>query len=328
MNNRMKEEMNKIRIPKELHQRSMIGISKAKSEHKKRRIINPLISVAITIILVLGISLVSPAVASTLQSLPFVGSIFGMVGDKGMQQADSQGFTKGLSQEISVGDSSFVITDLIYDGSRLSLGFIVTNYQNENPFTDASFKIDGEDFYGGASSQGELINDTDYAGVFTLTVPNELKRVSFNLVIKVKEFNGEKGTWKFTIPVSKIAGEYFLMNEQVASKDYNIRMKKITFTPATTEINFDLTEPVNVQELNQIIRFRLFDDKGNMLEELSAGGGGCSNCETIDGKITVDTSVQYEPMEYIPEFIIIEPYISASGESINELRMKIPIKYR
>ncbi|MEK3981477.1 DUF5643 domain-containing protein [Psychrobacillus sp. FSL K6-2836] len=157
-------------------------------------------------------------------------------------------------------------------------------------------------------------------------VPNQLKRDSFNFSISFDEFNGNKGNWNLNIPITKIEGESFLVMDEATSKDYKIRMKKVTFTSATTEINFDLTEPINAEELNQIIRFHLYDDKGNMLKEISAGGGGCSDCENIDGKITLDTSVQYEPLKHIPDYLIIEPYISSTSENIDELRMEIPLK--
>jgi hypothetical protein len=249
-----------------------------------------------------------------------------MVGDNGLKEADKSGLSQITNETFSVGESSFMIREAIYDGSRLSLGFVITNYSNELPFNNASFKIDEMDFHGGASSQGEFINEEDYAGVISFIIPNELKKDFFDFFISFKEFNGQKGNWNVNIPITKIEGESFLVMEEATSKDYKIRMKKVTFTSATTEINLELTEPINAEELNQIIRFRLYDDKGNVLKEISAGGGGCSDCENIDGKIKMDASVQYEPLKHIPDFLIIEPYISSTGENVDELRMKISLK--
>lgn len=326
MSNKINDELNKIVIPKELHERSKRGVRKAKLENQKRRIKNPLIAVAVIGVLMFGASSVSPAFANTLQSIPIIGSIFEMVGDNGLKEADKSGLTQITNEAFSVGESSFMIREAIYDGSRLSLGFIITNYSNELPFGNASFKIDEMDFYGGAGSQGEFVNNKDYAGVISFIVPNELKRDSFNFSISFDEFNGKKGNWNLNIPITKIEGVSFLVMDEATSKGYKIRMKKVTFTSTTTEINFDLTEPINAEELNQIIRFRLYDDKGNVLKEISAGGGGCSDCENIDGKITLDTSVQYEPLRHTPDYLIIEPYISSTSENIDELRMEIPLK--
>ncbi|WP_342577994.1 DUF4179 domain-containing protein [Psychrobacillus sp. FSL K6-2843] len=326
MSNKINDELNKIKIPKELHERSKRGVRKAKLENQKRRIKNPVIAVAMVGVLMFGASSISPAFASTLQSIPIIGSIFGTVGDIGLKEADKSGLSQITNETFSVGESSFMIREAIYDGSRLSLGFIITNYSNELPFKKAAYKIDEMNFYGGASSQGEFINDKDYAGIISFIVPNELKRDSFNFSISFDEFNGKKGNWNLNIPVTKIEGESFLVMDEATSKDYKIKMKKVTFTSATTEINFDLTEPINAEELNQIIRFRLYDDQGNVVKELSAGGGGCSDCENIDGKITLDTSVQYEPLKHIPDYLIIEPYISSTSENIAELRMEIPLK--
>lgn len=332
MTNKIVEELNKIDVPLELHERSKLGARQAKSDRTTRRFkrVIPVISIAIIVFLVFGISLMSPAVANTLQSIPIVGSIFGMIGDTGLRKAEELGYSKDTNYVLTVDDSTLRITDLIYDGSRLSLGYIVTNYRKDDsipfPFRNASFKFDNEDFYGGAGSQGDYINETDYAGVHKLIVPNELKKDSFNLAIIFTEFNGKKGSWKLNIPVSKIEGQSFFVDKQTISKEYTIKMKKVTLTPATTELNFDLTEPANAEQINQIIRFRLYDDQGNELEELSAGGGGCSDCQNVDGKITLDTSVQYEPLEETPEYLILEPYISSTKENIEELRMKIPLE--
>lgn len=302
------------------------------AKNKRRRLTGKLAYSCIALIIlfgfIVGTASISPAFANTLKSIPVIGSIFEIIGDKGLQEAEQLGLSKTTNEGITVGDSTFMITEVIYDGSRLSLGYIITNFKNDNPLYsgNSSFKIDGDDFYGGSGSKGEYINDTDYVGVFELFIPNELKRDSFNLGITFKEFNGKKVNWNLNIPVSKIDGKSFIVTKQTTSKDYKITMKKVSFTPATTEINFDLTEPINAEELNQIIRFRLYDDKGKELKEISAGGSGCDDCKNIDGKITLDTSVQYEPMKNVPDYLIIEPYISRTNEKIEELKMKIPLK--
>lgn len=299
---------------------------------KKVNVTGKLVYSCITLIILFGLisgsAFVSPAFANTLKSIPVIGSIFTIIGDKGLQEAERSGLSKSTNEEISVEDSTFKITDVIYDGSRLSIGYIITNFTDDNPFYsgNASFKLDSVDFYGGANNQGHYINKENYAGIYTLIVPNELKKDQFDLSITIKKFNKKEGNWDLNIPISMVEGKTFLVTEQVSSNDYTITMKKVTFTPATTELNFDLTEPINAEELNQIIRFRLYDDKGNELNEISAGGGGCDDCENIDGKITLDTSVQYEPMKNIPDHLIIEPYISRTNEKIEELRIKIPLK--
>lgn len=222
----------------------------------KSRLPYSFIAVAATIAIMFGGSVVSPAFAHTLKTIPILGSIFKLIGDKGLEKAEKAGFSTKSNESITVGDSTLTITDYIYYGSRLSLAFIVTNYEKEPPLYKATFRIDQMDFYGGAGSQGEFINDTDYSGVFSLIIPNELNKDSFKLSISINEFNGKKGSWNLKIPVTKIEGDSFLVTKEAVSKDYKIIMKKVTFTPATTEINFDLSDPVNAEEINQIIRFR------------------------------------------------------------------------
>lgn len=302
------------------------------TNHKKVNLTGKLVYSCITLIILFGLisgtAFVSPAFANTLKSIPVIGSIFTIMGDKGLLEAEKSGLSISTNEEISVEDSSFKITDVIYDGSRLSIGYIITNFTNDNPLYsgNAVFKLNSVTFYGGRNNQGHYINKENYAGIYTLIVPNELKKNQIDLSITIKKFNGKEGNWDFNIPISMVEGKAFLVSNQVSSNDYTITMKKVTFTPATTELNFDLTEPINAEELNQIIRFRLYDDKGNELNEISAGGGGCDDCENIDGKITLDTSIQYEPIKNIPHHLIIEPYISGTNEKIKDLRMKILLK--
>jgi hypothetical protein len=306
--------------------KNSIRFTNRKKVNLTGKLVYSCITLIILFVLISGTAFVSPAFANTLKSIPVIGSIFATIGDKGLQEAEKSGLSISTNEEISVGDSTFMITDVIYDGSRLSIGYIITNFTSENPFDSALFKLNSEYFYGGAGGQGHYINKENYAGIYTLIVPNELNKDQIDLSITIKEFNGKEGNWVINIPISMIEGKSFLVTEQVSSKDYTITMKKVTFTPATTEINFDLAEPINSEELNQVIRFRLYDNNGNELNEISAGGGGCDVCKNIDGKITLDVSVQYEPLENIPDYLIIEPYISRTNEKIEELRMKIPLK--
>jgi hypothetical protein len=57
--NNIKQELERIEIPKELHERSKLGVKKAKLEQPKRRFKNPLVAAAVVSVLGVGI-LLSP----------------------------------------------------------------------------------------------------------------------------------------------------------------------------------------------------------------------------------------------------------------------------
>lgn len=61
--NNIKQEMGKINIPKDLHERSKIGVKKAKQEQTKRRFKNPLVAAAMISVLGVGFSFSSPGQA-------------------------------------------------------------------------------------------------------------------------------------------------------------------------------------------------------------------------------------------------------------------------
>jgi hypothetical protein len=69
-------------------------------------------------------------------------------------------------------------------------------------------------------------------------------------------------------------------------------MKKVPFTPATTEINFEFTQPQG-KALISAMNFRLYDDKGIELQGMYLTAGGQSS----DGKDKSEVSVHYEPIK-------------------------------
>lgn len=66
--NKIKQKLEGIEIPKELHERSKIGVKKAKLEQPKRRFKNPLVAAAMVFILTCGI-LLSPSVQAMFEGL-------------------------------------------------------------------------------------------------------------------------------------------------------------------------------------------------------------------------------------------------------------------
>lgn len=252
-----------------------------------------------------------------------MGSIFKTLGDKGLQEAEKSGLTTKKNKMISVGDSSLMITDVIYDGSRVSLGYILRNYPKAADFPNlqnTTFRIDKKIFNWGGDSHGEFINDTDYAGIINL-IPEQFLGKSFDLSISIKEFNDKKGNWNLNIPVSKIKGASFLVTKQASYRGYTITMKKVTFTPATTEINFDVTNPVG-RSITTGTTFRLYDDKGNELK----GMGSTSDGMIRKGKETESITVQYDPIKTIPDYTIFKVYIGNSKVEMEGLKMKIPLE--
>ncbi|MBP0726768.1 DUF4179 domain-containing protein [Bacillus sp. RG28] len=272
-----------------------------------------------------GASLASPAFASTLKKLPIIGSIFEKMGDKGLQEAKKGGLSKSLNETISIGDSSFTITDVMYDRSRISLGYIFKNAPKNDPlsiFNSVSYKIDNKNVTNLSSDiSGDFINDTNFAGVINLYIPSEQNNVSSDLSITFKESNGKKGDWQLNIPLTKIQGKTFFVTEQASYNDYTFTMKKVTLTPATTEINFDFMEPKGMNIMSGM-NFRLYDDKGNELKSMGFNSSGSSDS---NGKTKNDTSIQFEPIKNIPDYLVLETYF---GSTLNEpeLRIKIPIK--
>lgn len=64
MSNKVKNELEKIEIPNQLHERTKMGVDKAKSERPKRKVKNPLVAAAVVSLLGIGALFTSPIQAA------------------------------------------------------------------------------------------------------------------------------------------------------------------------------------------------------------------------------------------------------------------------
>ena len=119
-----------------------------------------------------------------------------------MQEAEKSGLTEKVDESITVGDSSFIITDVIYDGSRISLGYLAKNvdshfFDHFNKDGNISFRIDKKDVLNySAEGTGEQLNDSDFAGLINLYLQDEPQKDSFDFSFILRQLMGKQATGK------------------------------------------------------------------------------------------------------------------------------------
>nr|WP_269448656.1 DUF4179 domain-containing protein [Metabacillus kandeliae] len=165
----------------------------------------PAVLSAVIVLSLFFASSFSPAFAHKLKSLPVISAIFASFGDQGLQQAEKQELSHKTNQFVTIGKSTFQLTDVVYDGARLFLGYHIANYQKEDEliFSKSALYINGKKFSGGGSGSGAVIQPHEYAGVRTYDLPAEIRDQKG---IATLVFNA-KQKLHFPIQVSKGAGD-------------------------------------------------------------------------------------------------------------------------
>lgn len=72
-------------------------------------------------VIVLGSGFTSPVMAKSLERIPLVNSIFEMAGDIGLRTAKQKGLITAINSSAQAQDVTITATELIYDGTRLSV---------------------------------------------------------------------------------------------------------------------------------------------------------------------------------------------------------------
>src|SRR5699024_3425208 len=90
-----------------------------KNKHKKRTFMYALGSVAAAILILLGLSQQSPALASSLSKIPIIGSVFGDSDLIGLQQAQEKGLTSQIGETKTINGISVTLEEVLYDQNNI-----------------------------------------------------------------------------------------------------------------------------------------------------------------------------------------------------------------
>jgi len=287
-------------IPEIVKARIEDTLSSLPKKRRLRKIITTWSAAAVlafTCILASGFA--SPAMAHALKNVPIFGSVFKLIGDTGLKNARKVGLTEIKPQTISDNGVTITITDVIYDGSRLSFGYVIESkdgkslrlslHEGYDPYAD------GKLINGGGSETGKNLNDNKYIGTEDLESNQSLPEkfilgLRINKLIWYESNNFEKkkfikGKWYFNIPISITKKDviYKVFNPMPFKKFSvtKISLKSINITPATTGIKLEVSGMCC-----EGLEFNVFTNDGKMLDQLGSSSGGCPslsnyNCNLV-----------------------------------------------
>lgn len=311
----------KLEVPVSYSQFIDTTLTNLPVKKKKNKVPFILSGVAALFLLVIS-STVSDTVADTMKRLPFIGPIFEEIGDSGLDHASKKGLTTEVNETISTDTISLTITDVLYDGTRLSLAYMKQNidvYEDGymNHFADDfEILIDGKQLSNfGTGIRAEKVDEHTIAGVVDINTEEPLDD-QFSLTLKIKELDSKKGHWKVTIPVAKISEKTILLQDQKTYNDETWKLTKVSLTPATTKVSFDVFLPTQAAELDRWdIAYQLIDDKGMHYRPYSSHGSGSPlNDEEWINK----SSAVFAPVPDTVEYLIFQAVLRPINEDISK----------
>ncbi|MDQ0063934.1 DUF4179 domain-containing protein [Paenibacillus harenae] len=274
--------------------------------------------------LLVGSSFVSPTIAGALTNTPLIGSVFEMVGDAGLQLSGQKGIATKLNQAAEDKGIRMTVTDVLYDGIRLAIGYTIEAEHFVTP-SNAEMLINGEPVEtllgGGGSSE---VGNNQYTGYLDYEADGTLPD-QFELTLKLKGiqhysndtgWQTTKGSWNFRLPVSKLTEGITVRSfdetpPSATSGETTLSVKKVTMTPAITAINVELAEKSTVVERG----FFVYDDKGQQLQY--SGYRGYSDYSKELDLYKTEYRIHFSPIEALPEFLVIKPYkLDTSGKTL------------
>ena len=296
-------------MPSLINDRIEESLTKLPRKKRKRKIYYGLTVAIVSLLMIFGVSMISPTFANTLKEIPVIGSAFEFVGNIGVKKGKEEGLTTELGDQINVDGHLITFTDTLYDGGQIHIGYLIETERKKNNFpihflSNLEFLINGEPIEGYGMGGNEVeFKDGTYAGTINISVRQDVPD-SFLLGIRPRE----KNSWYLELPIEKKGdNQSFLVNQTKDKEDLSIFYDKVTFFPTSTEISFRLllNDKDFIENKYMLLDYQIIDDKGRVLQPFSSSG---NSGPPKNGKVLFNFKQYYEPLKKIPKSLTIKPY--------------------
>ncbi|TQR19635.1 DUF4179 domain-containing protein [Psychrobacillus vulpis] len=261
-----------------------LGIQKAFERLPKKKFkarTTGIIAAAVLFLSIIVGSIFSPAMATTLQSIPVVGSLFEwlQVTDEGIKTSVKQGIATEHSLEMQIDGHKLLIEETMFDGSRLAISFVVeANSQREviklldrmiYKINDIRYQEWGKHLR--IDMQEEPVSDGLYAGVYILKTQKPLPE-EFNFSIK------SDNSWVPIPIVSKGDHTVLDIQKEKQNEELSILYKDISFYPSNIILSFEEKETVEhyiaLRDTGKQLIYNIFDENGDPVPIIFGDGEG------------------------------------------------------
>jgi len=267
------------------------------------------ISVAILLVILIGVGIASPALA---KNIPIINSISQMFNDKVGFHGEYTSYSQLVDKSVTDRGITITINEALADDTKIILGYTFKSdskigYKDlrlENLFM--ATKVNGSNL-GSGGARGEFIDDFTYAGSGEFKYDASSFFNKLKVDINVKEILGVEGNWNFAFTVSKDEliknSTVFNTNLKVDLPDRVITIEKVVLSPIDTTIFYNgvyKAQDINQKGLFTNYSWIVFDDQGVELAPKSANQQGI-------GPFT--GSMQFEQSNGMPHYLTVIPYI-------------------
>ncbi len=148
-----------------------------------------------------------------------------------------------------------------------------------------------------------------FIGAIEFYQPDQSIASDFTLPITFTSILGEKGTWRFDVPIEKRPAEKIMVEGETSTKDgsYSLIMNSITKGKATTILDYKTIRPKGGKDDH--INIDVFDDEGNRLSGRNIGK--TMSIEEKSGKIQVqERSLFTSAIDANDDYLMIYPEVS------------------
>lgn len=317
-------------------------------------------------VVILGSGFASPALARSLERIPLVNSIFELAGDMGLQAASREGVTTAIDSSDQIEDATIRATEVIYDGTRLSVGLEWDGESLSRSLENLQVLIDGQPLNPGEEQEDAFQHSI---GMITTPGPDEQSVIlqfseksydeggitlpdQFQMTIQ-GQLTGIDDIFQIEIPVKKDTTHNIVLQPGV-SRTYNqvtTTVEQITLTPATTQIRMSVQALGGIPDTyltdtnNLALHHEVYNDKGNRIGYVNGGNGWSDSKKEGDLlRYSLKEDVNIEPLADAVKAITIKTYFykytgtgsnkrnlqDSNGlpvvEYIPQLEMTIPIR--
>lgn len=339
LENRIRQaKPNYIRVDSEGAKESIFGKLEsneggASKRRRARKITIAFAAAAAAIGCVIGSGFLSPAMASALNGLPLIGGLFGEAGDAGLKTAAEQGLIRNVNQSVTHDGVTFTISDMMYDGTRISMvltretsdgknppltkwndkstdEMIASLHRGETPSDVIEVRANGvkldvtrhlaSDILRHNSSILTIQPDANVTGTSSFNLPD-----SFDLEVKLQDaLIGRE--FKLTFPVEKTTSRYIVLDssERKSYGDFDMSINKLEMTEATMQMEV-LQYGKTGQKLQGIGDGIYYDIQNEQGETAVLLGGSSTEGAAEGSQLSV---LLYEPFKDVPQTIVVKPY--------------------
>jgi len=287
-----------------------VNAQPSRNTYGKRNLIYALCSVAVVFGILVGSSYFSPALASSLSQIPFIGSVFGKSDLIGLQKAQKNGLTNEIGETQTVNGISVTLHEILYDQNNITIGLFIESDKELDKFyfgAGMDYTINGDYPAVSTGSYGEdILSTTTRTAIQEINVTEEMPE-EFELGLMLHGENGE--TWYFSTPVEKIANIHKIPVQYSQTVDgLNVTITEMSYSETGVSIAYESLEEETDFELSRggNIEFLVVDQDGKKITGRSGGATG----ERIKDRIQFKSSKQFDPIDSNVTELTITPYLS------------------